>query len=107
MWFGFGGVGSSAGACVDHCVSAVCVECRCSVAPRRSVADREPYSACSDGRAWVCVLQIATTGLLSTTYVHKVSDKVSLATEFLWNWNSREATASVGCVPCSLLYSAV
>jgi hypothetical protein len=43
--------------------------------------------------------QIATTGLLSTTYVHKVSDKVSLATEFLWNWNSREATASVGCVP--------
>jgi len=46
--------------------------------------------------------QIATTGLLSTTYVHKVSDKVSLATEFLWNWNTREATASVGCVPSSL-----
>jgi len=44
----------------------------------------------------VATAQIATTGLLSTTYVHKVSDKVSLATEFLWNWNTREATASVG-----------
>jgi mitochondrial import receptor subunit TOM40 len=28
--------------------------------------------------------------------MRQVSDKVSLATEFLWNWNSREAQASVG-----------
>jgi len=44
----------------------------------------------------VATAQVATTGLLSATYVQKVSDKVSLATEFLWNWNSREAQASVG-----------
>mmetsp|Transcript_108 Transcript_108/g.309 ORF Transcript_108/g.309 Transcript_108/m.309 type:complete len:318 (-) Transcript_108:79-1032(-) len=40
--------------------------------------------------------QLATTGLLSLTYTHRVSDKVSLASDFMWNWNSREATASMG-----------
>uniref|UniRef100_A0A7S0N468 Mitochondrial import receptor subunit TOM40 n=1 Tax=Pyramimonas obovata TaxID=1411642 RepID=A0A7S0N468_9CHLO len=53
-------------------------------------AARHASSSC------VATAQIATTGLLSATYVQKVSDKVSLATEFLWNWNSREAQASVG-----------
>lgn len=44
----------------------------------------------------IATAQIATTGLLSATYVHRVGEKVSLATEFLWNWNTREATAAVG-----------
>ena len=40
--------------------------------------------------------QVATTGLLSLTYCLKVSEKAMLATDFLWNWNQRSATASVG-----------
>jgi len=40
--------------------------------------------------------QVATTGLLSLTYCMKVSEKAMLATDFLWNWNQRSATASVG-----------
>lgn len=44
----------------------------------------------------VSTCQVATTGLLSLTYTHKLSEKVHLATDFLWNWNQREATAAVG-----------
>ena len=44
----------------------------------------------------VATAQLASTGLVSLTYVQKVSDKVSLASDFMYNWNSREATASVG-----------
>ena len=44
----------------------------------------------------VSTCQVATTGLLSLTYTHKLSDKVHLASDFLWNWNQREATASIG-----------
>ena len=40
--------------------------------------------------------QVATTGLVSLTYVQNVTEKVHLASDFLYNWNSREATASVG-----------
>mmetsp|Transcript_28694 Transcript_28694/g.80781 ORF Transcript_28694/g.80781 Transcript_28694/m.80781 type:complete len:331 (-) Transcript_28694:170-1162(-) len=40
--------------------------------------------------------QLATTGLLSLTYTHRISEKASLATDFMWNWNAREATASCG-----------
>ena len=40
--------------------------------------------------------QVATTGLLSLTYCTKVSEKAMLASDFLWNWNQRSATASVG-----------
>jgi len=40
--------------------------------------------------------QVATTGLVSLTYTTKVSDKAMLATDFMWNWNARQATASVG-----------
>uniref|UniRef100_A0A061SMQ7 Mitochondrial import receptor subunit TOM40 n=1 Tax=Tetraselmis sp. GSL018 TaxID=582737 RepID=A0A061SMQ7_9CHLO len=45
---------------------------------------------------YVATGQLATTGLLSLTYSHKVSDKVTLASDFMWNWNAREATASCG-----------
>lgn len=46
--------------------------------------------------AHVATAQIATTGLLSLAYIHRVSDKVSLAADFLWNWTGREAAASFG-----------
>jgi mitochondrial import receptor subunit TOM40 len=44
----------------------------------------------------VSTAQLASTGLISLTYVQKVSEKVSLASDFMYNWNSREATASCG-----------
>lgn len=44
----------------------------------------------------VATLQAANTGLLSLTYTQRVSDKVALATDFMFNTNSREATASFG-----------
>ncbi|KAK9803219.1 hypothetical protein WJX73_005138 [Symbiochloris irregularis] len=40
--------------------------------------------------------QVASTGLANLTYLHKVSDKICLASDFMWNWNMREATASFG-----------
>jgi mitochondrial import receptor subunit TOM40 len=40
--------------------------------------------------------QVATTGLVSLTYTAKVSDKAMLASDFMWNWNARQAQASVG-----------
>ncbi len=49
----------------------------------------------ADERA-VATAQLASTGLVSLTYVHRVSDKVALASDFMYNWNSREATASAG-----------
>mmetsp|Transcript_37384 Transcript_37384/g.83196 ORF Transcript_37384/g.83196 Transcript_37384/m.83196 type:complete len:326 (+) Transcript_37384:46-1023(+) len=44
----------------------------------------------------VATMQVATTGILSLQYAHKVSDKITLATDFLWHWAAREATATVG-----------
>ena len=48
------------------------------------------------GDPGIATCQVATTGLLSATYHHKVSDKVYLASELMWNWNAREATAAFG-----------
>ena len=48
------------------------------------------------GEPGIATCQIATTGLLSCTYHHKVSEKVYLASELMWNWNAREATAAFG-----------
>lgn len=45
----------------------------------------------------VGTVQVATTGLVSLTYVHNVSEKVHLATDFLYNWNSREARLGPLC----------
>eukprot|EP00958_Prasinococcus_capsulatus_P011524 scaffold1146_cov399-Prasinococcus_capsulatus_cf.AAC.13 len=44
----------------------------------------------------VSTLQVASTGLVSLSYWHKVSEKVALASDFMYNWNTRESTASVG-----------
>lgn len=44
----------------------------------------------------VATMQVATTGILSLQYAHRVNEKVTLATDFLWHWATREATAAVG-----------
>lgn len=54
------------------------------------------FAARHAGTNHVATAQVATTGLVSLGYVHRVSDKVSLASDFLWNWQAREATASFG-----------
>ena len=40
--------------------------------------------------------QVATTGIANMQYTHKVNDKVTLATDFLWHIASRDVTATVG-----------
>lgn len=40
--------------------------------------------------------QFASTGIVSLSYVQKVSEKVSLASDFMYNHMSRDSTASVG-----------
>ncbi|KAG6748952.1 hypothetical protein NC652_032142 [Populus alba x Populus x berolinensis] len=40
--------------------------------------------------------QVASTGLMALSYVQKVSEKVSLATDFMYNYLSKDVTASVG-----------
>ncbi|XRB23021.1 mitochondrial import receptor subunit TOM40 [Pseudoscourfieldia marina] len=50
----------------------------------------------SESAGHVATCQVATTGLLSLTYVHKASEKAALASDFMWNWNAREATATFG-----------
>ena len=54
------------------------------------------FAARHAGASHVATAQVATTGLLSLAYIHRVSDKVSLAADFLWNWTGREAAASFG-----------
>lgn len=44
----------------------------------------------------VSTVQVASTGLVSLSYWHKVSEKVALASDFMYNWNTRESTASMG-----------
>ncbi|CAI7896054.1 unnamed protein product [Closterium sp. NIES-54] len=44
----------------------------------------------------VATAQVASTGVVSMTYVQRVSDKVALAADFLHNWNSKESATSVG-----------
>lgn len=48
------------------------------------------------GDKHVATAQVANTGLVSLTYIQKISEKVSLASDFMWNLNSREANASFG-----------
>lgn len=40
--------------------------------------------------------QLASTGLIALSYVQRVSEKVSLASDFMYNLASKEATASMG-----------
>ncbi|KQK21895.1 mitochondrial import receptor subunit TOM40-1 [Brachypodium distachyon] len=44
----------------------------------------------------VGTLQVASTGIVALSYVQKVSEKVSLASDFMYNHMSRDVTSSVG-----------
>uniref|UniRef100_A0A7S0V429 Mitochondrial import receptor subunit TOM40 n=1 Tax=Polytomella parva TaxID=51329 RepID=A0A7S0V429_9CHLO len=44
----------------------------------------------------VATLQVATTGILSMQYTHRVTEKISLASDLMWHFGSREATATIG-----------
>lgn len=44
----------------------------------------------------VGTLQVASTGIVALSYVQKVSEKVSLASDFMYNHMSRDVTASFG-----------
>lgn len=48
------------------------------------------------GEKHIATMQASNTGILSAQYAHKVTDKVTLATDLLWHLNGREATAAVG-----------
>ncbi|KAF8054025.1 hypothetical protein N665_1355s0008 [Sinapis alba] len=54
------------------------------------------YAARYETDKMVASGQVASTGVVVMNYVQKVSDKVSLATDFVYNFFSREAVASVG-----------
>ncbi|XP_077226428.1 mitochondrial import receptor subunit TOM40-1-like [Tasmannia lanceolata] len=45
---------------------------------------------------WVAAGQVASTGIVALSYVQKVSEKVSLATDLLYNHMTRDITTSVG-----------
>eukprot|EP00270_Netrium_digitus_P020538 TRINITY_DN8500_c1_g2_i1.p1 TRINITY_DN8500_c1_g2~~TRINITY_DN8500_c1_g2_i1.p1 ORF type:complete len:349 (-),score=86.06 TRINITY_DN8500_c1_g2_i1:117-1163(-) len=44
----------------------------------------------------IATAQVASTGMVSLTYVQRVSDKVALAADMMYNWNNKEASTSVG-----------
>ncbi|KAE8716822.1 Mitochondrial import receptor subunit TOM40-1 [Hibiscus syriacus] len=54
------------------------------------------YAARYETDKMVATGQVANTGIVALSYVQKVSDKVSLATDFMYNYLSRDVTASVG-----------
>ncbi|TVU22679.1 hypothetical protein EJB05_32394 [Eragrostis curvula] len=49
-----------------------------------------------DTKKFVATGQIATTGMVALSYVQKVSEKVSLASDFMYNQMSKDVTASFG-----------
>ncbi|TQD99845.1 hypothetical protein C1H46_014583 [Malus baccata] len=54
------------------------------------------YAARFNTEKMVATGQVASTGMLALSYVQKVSDKVSLASDLMYNHMSRDVTASVG-----------
>ncbi|KAH9626226.1 hypothetical protein KSS87_000105 [Heliosperma pusillum] len=54
------------------------------------------YAARYSNDKMVATGQVASTGMVALSYVQKASEKVSLATEFMYNYLSRDVTASVG-----------
>lgn len=54
------------------------------------------FAARHTGKQHVATMQVATTGILSLQYSHRVTEKVTLASDFLWHWATREATATMG-----------
>ncbi|CAA6655415.1 unnamed protein product [Spirodela intermedia] len=45
---------------------------------------------------WVGTAQVASTGIVALSYVQKVSEKVTLASDFMYNHMSRDVTATFG-----------
>ncbi|GAB4849967.1 hypothetical protein Ancab_029267 [Ancistrocladus abbreviatus] len=54
------------------------------------------YAARYNTDKMVATGQVASTGMVALNYVQKVSEKVSLATDLMYNYMSREVTSSVG-----------
>ncbi|KAF5930683.1 hypothetical protein HYC85_031556 [Camellia sinensis] len=54
------------------------------------------YAARYNTDKMVATGQVASTGMVALSYVQKVSDKVSLASDFMYNYMSRDVTASFG-----------
>ncbi|CAE5958328.1 unnamed protein product [Arabidopsis arenosa] len=66
------------------------------------LSNRSQLQLGSNGLMGATYIQVATaqgfdTGNILMTYVHKVSKKVSLATEFVFNYLANDAKASFGC----------
>ncbi|XP_059454138.1 mitochondrial import receptor subunit TOM40-1 isoform X2 [Corylus avellana] len=54
------------------------------------------YAARYETDKMVAAGQVATTGMVALSYVQKVSEKVSLASDLIYNYMSRDVTASAG-----------
>ncbi|XP_042966637.1 mitochondrial import receptor subunit TOM40-1-like isoform X2 [Carya illinoinensis] len=54
------------------------------------------YAARYNTDKMVATGQVASTGLVALSYVQKVSEKVSLASDFMYNYMSKDVTASFG-----------
>ncbi|XP_004240449.1 mitochondrial import receptor subunit TOM40-1 [Solanum lycopersicum] len=54
------------------------------------------YAARYNTDKMVAAGQVASTGMVALSYVQKISDKVSLASDFMYNYMSRDVTASFG-----------
>lgn len=54
------------------------------------------YGARYNSDKMVATGQVASTGMIALSYVQKASEKVSLATELMYNYMSKDVTASVG-----------
>ncbi|XWS68433.1 hypothetical protein CRYUN_Cryun04dG0089300 [Craigia yunnanensis] len=54
------------------------------------------YAARYETDKMVAVGQVASTGMIALSYVQKVSEKVSLASDFMYNYMTRDVTASIG-----------
>ncbi|XP_074288109.1 mitochondrial import receptor subunit TOM40-1-like [Silene latifolia] len=54
------------------------------------------YAARYSNDKMVATGQVASTGMVALSYVQKASEKMSLATELMYNYMSRDVTASVG-----------
>ncbi|KAJ4873446.1 Mitochondrial import receptor subunit TOM40-1 [Raphanus sativus] len=54
------------------------------------------YAARYETNQMVASAQVASTGSVTMNYVQKISEKVSLATDFVYNYISRDVVASVG-----------
>lgn len=48
------------------------------------------------GDRCVSTAQVASTGVMNLQYSHRVTDRVTLASDLLWHWGTRDAVATVG-----------